>query len=62
MLPDLAGKLSILRLQSFDDDVGSTRKISGSDDNDYGILCRYMDENNFYFFEICGRILWDWQI
>ena len=24
-------------------------KISGPDDNDYGVLCRYQDINNFYF-------------
>ncbi len=24
-------------------------KISGSDDNDYGVLCRYQDTENFYF-------------
>lgn len=23
-------------------------KVDGEDDNDYGILCRYQDENNFY--------------
>lgn len=27
-------------------------KISGPDDNDFGVICRYQDENNFYFFEI----------
>ena len=25
-------------------------KVSGSDDNDLGIICRYQDANNFYFF------------
>jgi hypothetical protein len=51
---DLAGKISILRLQSFEDvrlEVDAT-KIGGPDDNDYGLVCRYVDENNFYFFEI----------
>ncbi len=51
---DLSGKLSILRLQPFADvriEVDAT-KIGGPDDNDYGIVCRYIDENNFYFFEI----------
>lgn len=24
-------------------------KVSGSDDNDYGVLCRYQDTENFYF-------------
>ncbi len=27
-------------------------KVSGSDDNDFGILCRYLDNNNFYGFLI----------
>jgi hypothetical protein len=51
---DLAGKISILRLQPFEDvhlEVEAT-KIGGPDDNDYGLVCRYVDENNFYFFEI----------
>ena len=25
-------------------------KVSGSDDNDFGVLCRYQDNNNFYQF------------
>jgi len=51
---DLSGKLSILRLQPFADvriEVDAT-KTAGPDDNDFGIICRYVDENNFYFFEI----------
>jgi hypothetical protein len=51
---DLSGKISILRLQPFTDtyiEVDAT-KLAGPDDNDYGIVCRYVDENNFYFFEI----------
>lgn len=51
---DLAGKISVLRLQPFEDvhlEVDAT-KIAGPDDNDYGLVCRYVDENNFYFFEI----------
>ena len=27
-------------------------KVGGPDDNDYGVLCRYQDESNFYFFMI----------
>lgn len=41
-----------------------TRKISGPDDNDYGVICRYIDLENFYFFIISsdgyfgiGRVL-----
>ncbi len=51
---DLSAKLSILRTPSFSDvrlEVDAT-KLSGPDDNDYGLVCRYLDENNFYFFEI----------
>ena len=27
-------------------------KIGGPEENDFGIICRYQDENNFYFFTI----------
>ena len=27
-------------------------KIGGSDDNHYGVVCRYQDQGNFYFYEI----------
>jgi len=27
-------------------------KLSGPEENDFGIICRYQDENNFYFFTI----------
>jgi hypothetical protein len=27
-------------------------KLSGSNDNHYGVICRYLDANNFYFFVI----------
>jgi len=27
-------------------------KLSGPEENDFGIICRYHDENNFYFFTI----------
>lgn len=46
-------KVSIPRLYFTDMiiEVDAT-KISGPDDNDFGVICRYQDENNFYFFEI----------
>jgi hypothetical protein len=28
------------------------KKIAGPDENDYGIICRYKDEQNFYFFTV----------
>ncbi len=27
-------------------------KVGGADDNDFGVICRYQDTNNFYFFII----------
>lgn len=27
-------------------------KIGGPDDNHYGVVCRYQDQGNFYFYEI----------
>ena len=27
-------------------------KVKGTDDNDYGVICRYVDADNFYFFVI----------
>ena len=50
---DVTGKISIPRL-FFKDviiEVDAT-KVAGADDNDFGVICRYQDENNFYFFEI----------
>lgn len=32
--------------------VVSATKLSGPDDNSYGIICRYQDANNFHFFLI----------
>lgn len=29
-----------------------TRKVGGDDNNDFGVICRYQDFNNFYFFVI----------
>ena len=29
-----------------------TRKLGGPDDNDFGVICRYQDIDNFYFFVI----------
>jgi hypothetical protein len=44
-------------------------KVGGSDDNDFGVLCRYQDPENFYFFIISsdgyygiGKMLGDQQI
>lgn len=40
--------------QSFSDvqiDVDTT-KLGGPDDNEFGVICRYVDEENFYFFSI----------
>jgi hypothetical protein len=50
---DVTGKISIPRLLFTDViiEVDAT-KAAGPDDNDYGVICRYQDENNFYFFEI----------
>ena len=28
------------------------KKVGGPDDNDFGVICRYVDTNNFYFFII----------
>jgi hypothetical protein len=28
------------------------KKIGGPDSNEYGVICRYQDENNFYFFTV----------
>lgn len=41
---------------SFDDVVidVEAKQVSGPDDNAYGIICRYQDENNFYLFLISG--------
>lgn len=40
----------------FDDVIITTKatQISGPDDNAYGAICRYQDENNFYVFLISG--------
>jgi hypothetical protein len=29
-----------------------TTKLGGPDDNEFGVICRYVDENNFYYFTI----------
>jgi hypothetical protein len=29
-----------------------TQKVGGDDNNDFGLICRYKDTNNFYFFVI----------
>ena len=42
--------------QNFADVVitAQTRQISGSDDNAYGVICRYQGEGNYYVFLISG--------
>jgi hypothetical protein len=48
-----AARLTVPNL-SFDDvriEV-DTVKLAGPDDNNFGLICRYQDEANFYFFEI----------
>jgi hypothetical protein len=42
--------------QSFDDTIISTeaRQVSGPNDNAYGAICRYQNEENFYVFLISG--------
>jgi len=50
---EVSGKVAIPRL-GFTDvriEVDAT-KLAGPDDNDYGVICRFVDENNFYLFEI----------
>ncbi len=42
--------------RDFDDVIITTKatQVSGPDDNAYGVICRYQDENNFYVFLISG--------
>ncbi len=42
--------------RSFDDVIINvqTEQLSGPDDNAYGVICRYRDEQNFYVFLISG--------
>ena len=42
--------------RNFDDVIITvdTEQISGPDNNAYGVICRYQDENNFYIFLISG--------
>jgi hypothetical protein len=48
-----SAKVSIPRLQFTDTRVEVTAaKLSGSDDNEFGLVCRYQDQDNFYFFTI----------
>ncbi len=51
---DVSSELTLQDSLSFADariEVDST-KADGPEDNDFGIVCRYQDENNFYFLEI----------
>jgi hypothetical protein len=50
---DVTGKISIPRLLFTDVIIeADATKVAGPDDNDYGVICRYQDADNFYFFEI----------
>lgn len=42
--------------KSFDDQVitAEARQVEGPDDNAYGLICRYQNEENFYLFLISG--------
>ncbi|MBP8947829.1 MAG: hypothetical protein KBG73_03245, partial [Candidatus Promineofilum sp.] len=42
--------------RSFDDVVITTeaRQVDGPNDNAYGVICRYQDEENFYAFMVSG--------
>lgn len=42
--------------RNFNDVIITTqaRQVSGPNDNAYGVICRYQDENNFYIFLISG--------
>lgn len=42
--------------RSFDDVIidANTKQVGGPDDNAYGVICRYQDEENFYLFLISG--------
>ncbi len=51
---DVASELTLLEKMTFADariEVDAS-KTGGPDDNDFGVVCRYQDENNFYFLEI----------
>jgi hypothetical protein len=50
---EASAKISIPRLQYSNVRLEvETQKIGGGDDNDYGLICRYKDQDNFYFFTI----------
>lgn len=50
---ETSAKISIPRLQFTDVSIETTaKKVAGSDDNEFGIVCRYKDQDNFYFFTI----------
>lgn len=40
-----------INLDNLKIDVDAT-KIGGPEENEFGVICRYVDENNFYFFTI----------
>jgi hypothetical protein len=48
-----SAKVSIPRLQFSDTRIEANAiKVSGSDDNEFGLICRYKDSENFYFFTV----------
>jgi hypothetical protein len=50
---DVAAKVAIPRLQFSDVHIQvETIKAAGPDDNEFGVICRYQDPDNFYFFTI----------
>jgi hypothetical protein len=50
---ETSAKISIPRLHFTDTSIETTaKKIAGTDDNEFGIVCRYKDQDNFYFFTI----------
>jgi hypothetical protein len=48
-----SGKISVPRLKFTDVSIDADAiKVAGPDDNAFGLICRYKDEENFYFLEI----------
>jgi len=53
----IAGKISWVNAnRNFDDVIITTqaRQVQGPNDNAYGVICRYQNEENFYIFLISG--------
>ena len=50
---EVSAKVSIPHLQFTDVRIeADAAKIAGPDDNEFGVVCRYHDQDNFYFFTI----------